>query len=177
MRPREEENVPGQPALPARWPSSIDSCSGIGNSKLSPVDKETHLVISDDAVSAEKDKRRAKQAVCPAPDERAPHAVSSPLWYSASPLHPSPIPSGLPPGPLQTLPSLESQVTSNASASKNFLIQPGGPELLLPFAPSSFHLLHQLRHPVLPWDSPAGPWLWEVLPQAPYPGDYLPSYK
>lgn len=176
MRPREEKNVPGQPALPARWPSSIDSCSGIGNSKLSPVDKETHLVISDDTVSAEKDKRRANrpsvQRLTKGPPmlfpvlsdtQQAPPPITHPLWPATW----TPADSALSGKP----------VTSNASVSKNFLIQPGGPELLLPFAPSSFHLLPHLRHPMLPWDSPAGPWLWEALPQTPYPGDYLPSYK
>lgn len=75
-----EALVPGQPVLPARWPSSIDSCSGIGNSKLSPVDKETHLVISDDTQSTGR-----LVTICPAPDQRALQAVSSPLWYSVSP--------------------------------------------------------------------------------------------
>ena len=97
-----------------------------------------------------------------------PHPGAPPCCFQCSlVLSEPPIPAGLPPGPLPTLPSLESPVTSNAGAPKTFLKEPGGPEprscLLLPF-PS---LLPDLQHPVLPWEPPAGPWLWSALPQAP----------
>lgn len=41
------QHVPVRPVLPARWPSCMDSCS-----KLSPVNRETHPVVSDDTEAA-----------------------------------------------------------------------------------------------------------------------------
>lgn len=116
--------VPARPVLPARWPSSMDSCS-----KLNAVEEETTCQSSQMSQRLRERGTGRPVAVGPAPDQRPLHAPapSAPCTQGVPcPIHPSPLALGLPPGPLRALLFLEALVTPTpASAPKAFLRQPG----------------------------------------------------
>lgn len=106
-------------------------------------------------------------AICPAPDQRSPHAASSAVWHSGPPcpIHPSRLALGLPPGPLRALPLLD---------IPRHLTHVHTPVPQRPFSSS-------LGAPAPLPPPPSAPlntlWLWGALSQPHHPGDHLPPCK